>query len=326
MSADARAIKSHGVAHVKRYIDGIQSGYIKNTVHVTTLHETPLSLVLDAEGSVGLGVSRRSMDSAIEKARLQGVGMCSVRNSNHFGIAGYYAEMAARQDMIGIALTNTAALGVPTFGRTAWFGTNPIAFAAPALEGKMFSLDMATTTVTRGTVEMYAREGKKLPLGWAVGTDGLYTDDPITLLDDMLYLRGGGLLPLGGEGTIAGGYKGYGLAVLVDILCALSSGGTFGMAVRDSAITSARVCHFFMAIRLDLFRPPLEFKKDMTAMLDELAALPPAEGQKRVFYAGLRSRETEERLTREGIPIASETWNELKQIAADLNVPLPLPT
>ncbi|GHU29498.1 malate dehydrogenase [Spirochaetia bacterium] len=325
VSADARGIRSHGLAHVKRYVDGIRAGFISADVNITTIYETPLSLVLDAEGSVGLGISRRAMDKAIEKAAAHGIGVCSVRNSNHFGIAGYYTEMAARQDMIGIALTNTAALGVPTFARSAWFGTNPIACAVPALDGKMFSLDMATTTVTRGTVEVYAQEKKLLPAGWAVGTDGLYTQDPVQLLEDILYLRGGGLLPLGGEGTVAGGYKGYGLAVLVDILCALTSGGTFGSAVRDSAVTSARVCHFFMAIRLDLFRPPEEFKKDMTKMLDELASLDPADGQSRVFYAGLRSHETESRYTKTGIPLAPKTWDILKKIAAELHIPVPCP-
>jgi LDH2 family malate/lactate/ureidoglycolate dehydrogenase len=319
VAADARGIKSHGVAHLKRYVDGIRAGMIKSSAAPTRLYETPLSLVLDAEGGVGLSLSRYAMGIAMDKAQAHGIGVCSVRNSNHFGIAGYYTEMAARNDMIGIAMTNTAALGVPTFARKAWFGTNPIAFAAPALDGKMFSLDMATTTITRGAVEVCEQEGREIPTGWAVGVDGRYTNDPVKLLDDMLYLRGGGLLPLGGEGTVSGGYKGYGLAVLVDVLCALTSGGTFGDAVRDSAITSARVCHFFMAIRLDIFRPPEEFKQDMTRMLDGLAALTPAEGQERVYYAGLRAQETERFNNEHGIPVSPETVKTLQIIAGDLN-------
>jgi LDH2 family malate/lactate/ureidoglycolate dehydrogenase len=322
VAADARGIKSHGVVHIKRYVDGIRAGMIRACAPYSLLNETNLSLALDAEGGIGLCLSKNAMRMTIAKAQEHGIGICSVRNSNHFGIAGYYTEMAARADCIGIAMTNTAALGVPTFARTAWFGTNPIAFAAPALDGKMFSLDMATTTVTRGAVEVCEQEGKKLPHGWAVGIDGLYTDDPAQLLEDLLYLRGGGLLPLGGEGTSHGGYKGYGLAVLVDILCALTSGGIFGSGVRDSAITSARVCHFFMAIRLDILRPAQEFKEDMTRMLSELSSLPPAQGQSRVYYAGLRAHETETFNNEQGIPLSDGTFALLNGIAKECGIDL----
>jgi LDH2 family malate/lactate/ureidoglycolate dehydrogenase len=270
---------------------------------------------------MGMSLSKKSMARVIATAREKGMAVCAIRNSNHFGIAGFYSEMAAREDMLGIALTNTAALGVPTFARTPMFGTNPIAFAAPALDGRLFSLDMATTTVTRGAVEVCEREGKKIPPGWAVGRDGLSTGDPVSLLEDMLYLRGGGLLPLGGEGTLGGGYKGYGLAVMVDILCALCSGGLFGASVRDSEVTSARVCHFFMALRLDLFREPREFKRDLTRMLDELAALPPAQGAERVYYAGQRSQEAEARSNEAGVPLSERVWGELQNIARDLGLP-----
>jgi LDH2 family malate/lactate/ureidoglycolate dehydrogenase len=272
--------------------------------------------VLDAEGALGFGLSKRSMERVIAMAKKQGMAVCSIRNSNHFGIAGFYAEMAAREDMIGIAMTNTAALGVPTSARKAMFGTNPIAFAAPGLDGKLFSLDMATTRVTRGKVDEYMREGKKIPSGWAVGVTGLETNDPVSLLDDMLYQRGGGLLP-------AGGYKGYGLAVLVDIMTAIASGGVFGEAVRDSAITSARVCHFFMAIRLDIFRPAEDFKRDMSSMLDALASLTPAEGSERVYYAGLKEQEAEALSNQNGISLSSGVWQTLKTLAGELGVALP---
>jgi LDH2 family malate/lactate/ureidoglycolate dehydrogenase len=320
VAADARGIQSHGVARLKRYAGGIRAGYIKGNVSPKVLRKTPLSLVLDAEGAMGLSLSKRSMEQVIGMAREQGMGVCSIRNSNHFGIAGYYAEMAARADMIGVAMTNTAALGVPAFAREAAFGTNPIAFAVPGMNGEMFSLDMATTTVTRGKVEVYEREGKKLPPGWAVGIDGLTTDDPLRLLDDMLHKRGGGLLPLGGEGDALGGHKGYGLAVMVDVLTAITSGGIFGAAVADSEITSARVCHFFMALRLDLFRDGTEFKEDISRMLGELRSLKPAEGAERVFYAGLKEHEAERASEREGVPLTEGVWETLKSTAADLGV------
>jgi len=243
-----------------------------------------------------------------------------VKDSNHFGIAGYYSEMAAKEDMIGIAMTNAAAMGVPTFAREAAFGTNPIAFAAPALNGKLFSLDMATTTVTRGKVEVYQREGKKLPPGWAVGTDGLVTTDPVKLLDDMLHQRGGGILPLGGEGELHSGYKGYGLGILVDILCAVASGGTFGRAVKDLEITAARVCHFFMAIRLDIFRPAGDFKKDMDSMLKDLNSLTPAEGADRVYYAGQKEHEMEAESEIKGVPLEEGVWKMLNSLADQLGI------
>ncbi|MDR3114605.1 MAG: Ldh family oxidoreductase, partial [Treponema sp.] len=308
VAADARGIASHGVARIKRYADGIKAGLIKGGVTPRVLKETPLSLVLDGAGAMGLSVSKRSMERVIAKAREQGMAFCSIRNSNHFGIAGFYAEMAAREDMIGIAMTNTAALGVPTFARKAMFGTNPIAFAAPGLEGMRFSLDMATTTVPRGKIEVYQREGKELPPGWAVGSDGLSAQDPRSLLEAMLRRQGGGLLPLGGAGETHGGYKGYGLAVLVDILCALTSGGDFGDAVRDSEITSARVCHCFMAIRLDILRPPEDFKRDMSRMLKALGSLEPAEGASRVYYPGLKEQEAEAWSNKHGVPLTEAVW------------------
>jgi LDH2 family malate/lactate/ureidoglycolate dehydrogenase len=274
---------------------------------------------------MGLGLSKKSMEWVIATARKQGIGVCSVRNSNHFGIAGYYTEMAAREDMIGIAMTNTAALGVPTFARDAAFGTNPIAFAVPGLDGRMFSLDMATTTVTRGHVEICEREGRKLPPGWAVGKNGRFIDDPVSLLEDMLYLRGGGLLPLGGEGAASGGYKGYGLAVMVDILTALTSGGAYGTDVRDSAVTSARVCHFFMALRIDIFRDPEDFKRDVRDMLDRLSSLPPAEGADRVYYAGLKGQEAERQCETRGVPLPEGVWETIKAAAAELGLSPPEP-
>jgi LDH2 family malate/lactate/ureidoglycolate dehydrogenase len=325
VAADARGIRSHGLARIRRYVDGVKTGRIRGGVSPRTLRETPVSLVLDAEGGMGLSLSKRSMERIIDKAAVHGIGVCSIRNSNHFGIAGFYSEMAARRDMIGVAMTNTAALGVPTFAREAMFGTNPIAFAAPGLGGDLFSLDMATTTVTRGKIEVAAREGKSIPPGWAVGTGGLSTADPVRLLEDMLYKRGGGLLPLGGEGTATAGYKGYGLAVMVDILCAVLSGGVFGGAVMDSELSSARVCHFFMALRLDLFRDPEDFKRDVSRMLGELRSLKPAEGASRVYYAGLPEQEAEARCEREGVPLTDEVWKTLRETAAELGIPAPAP-
>jgi LDH2 family malate/lactate/ureidoglycolate dehydrogenase len=323
VAADARGIGSHGVGRLWRYENGIKKGIMSGGVQSKVLRETPMSLVLDAQGAMGLSLSKHTMEQVIGKAEAVGAAFASIRNSNHFGIAGYYTEMAARRDMIGICMTNTAALGVPTFGRSAMFGTNPIAVSVPALEGRMFTLDMATTCVTRGKVEVYDRENKALPLGWAVDTKGKETVDAHSLLEDMLFQRGGGLLPLGGEGELFSGYKGYGLAVLVDIMTAIASGGVFGRSVMDSEATSARVCHFFGAIRLDLFRDPSEMKADMDRLLAELTSAEPAEGCERVYYAGLKEHDAEALSGRIGVPLTAKVAEKLRQIGQGLGVEFP---
>jgi L-2-hydroxycarboxylate dehydrogenase (NAD+) len=323
VAADARGIGSHGVARLWRYVNGITAGIMLPVTESEVVHRTPISFVLDAKGGIGLSLSKRVMSEVVETAKKSGFAAASVRDSNHFGIAGYYALMAVPEDMIGIVMTNTAALGVPTFGKEAMFGTNPIAVAVPALNQPPFVLDMATTVVTRGKVETYERDEKPLPEGWAVNTEGLDTQDAESLLKDMLYQAGGGILPLGGRGEAFGGHKGFGLGVLVDILTAVTSGGTFGKTVKDSAETSARVCHFFAAIKIDLFRKPEEFRAAMDVLLTELRDAEPATGQERVYYAGLKEFEHEQLCERVGIPVPEKVWDRLAGIADDLQVTMP---
>ncbi len=320
VAADARGIASHGVGRLWRYVNGLKKGIMKPRVQPTVLRETPISLVLDAEGGMGMSLSQKTMHAVIEKARVSGAAFASIRNSNHFGIAGYYSEMAAHADMIGICMTNTAALGVPTFASEAMFGTNPIAIAIPAEGGRVFSLDMSTTVVTRGKIEVCEREEAPLPAGWAVDTTGTVTTDAATLLEDMLFQRGGGILPLGGEGELFGGHKGYGLATMVDIMTAVTSGGEFGKSVKDSEETSARVCHFFGAIRLDLFRDPQELKHDLGELLRQLNETRPAEGAKRVYYAGQKEREHEEACQTLGVPLSAKVYGQLVSIGEDLGI------
>jgi len=320
VAADARGIQSHGVGRLWRYVNGIQKGVMKTNVSPTIIQETPLSIVLDANGAMGMALSKKSMISVIDKAQHLGAAFCSIRNSNHFGIAGYYSEMAAASDMIGITMTNTAALGVPTFGREALVGTNPIALSVPASNDRMFTLDMSTTCVTRGKVEVYNRERAPLPEGWAVDTNGEVTTDSFKLLDDMLFQRGGGILPLGGVGELHGGHKGFGLGVLVDIFSAITSGGEFGKHVKDSEATSARVCHFFGAIKIDLFRNVDEFKIDMGHLLDDINNSEPSSGSERVYYAGQKEREHEKMCETLGVPLTIKVYEQLIKIGKDLNI------
>jgi len=325
VAADVRGIPSHGVARLGRYVNGIREGTVLPNAPVEAVVETPSSIVIDAHGAMGAPVSVRAMESVIEKARVSGAAFGCVRDSNHFGIAGYYAMMALDHDMIGIAMTNTAALGVPTFGRQVMFGTNPIAFAAPAAEEKAFVLDMATTVVTRGKIEVYDRMGQPLPDGWAVDKTGRVAHDAQSLLDDMFHRAGGGILPLGGAGEETGGHKGYGLSVMVDILCAVLCGAPSGPDVADTAASSGRVSHFFGAIRIDAFRDPQEFRRDMDRMLRRLRECPPATGAERVYFAGQKEFEHEAACRRLGVPLLTKTYDHIRSIGAEQDIAPPPP-
>lgn len=323
VAADARGIPSHGVGRLWRYVNGLKSGLMRPDAKPETTMETPTSLVVNANGAMGAPVSVRTMQRVIAKAASTGAAFASVRESNHFGIAGYYAMLALPHDMVGIAMTNTAALGVPTFGRQVMFGTNPLAFAAPAQREGAFVLDMSTTVVTRGKIEVCDREEKPLPLGWAVDKTGHPATGAAAILADMQDRRGGGILPLGGEGEVFGGHKGYGLAVMVDILCAALSGASMGPGVFDTATSSARVSHFFGAIRIASFRDPAGFRADMDRMLADLRATPVAEGAERVYFAGLKEIEEEASCSRIGVPVSAKTYASLCEIGREAGLKPP---
>ncbi len=315
VTADARGTRSHGTGRMMRYIKGLEAGMMLPDAKVETLHESPVSLTIDAHGAMGFPVSYKTMTKVIEKAEKVGMACASVRNSNHFGIAGYYAMMALEHDMIGVAMTNTAALCVPTFGRNVMTGTNPLAFCAPAERERAFVLDMATTTVPRGKLEVYERTGHALPAGWAVDASGRPATDAGQVLRDMLDNRGGGLLPLGGFGELGGGYKGYGLSVMVDILCAMLSGAPTGPGVVDPPETSGRVSHFFAAVKIAAFTDPREFRKQMDGMLFKLKNSPRAAGCGRIYVAGEKEFEAEEYNNRHGIPLDRKSYENLQLLA-----------
>jgi LDH2 family malate/lactate/ureidoglycolate dehydrogenase len=325
VAADVRGIPSHGVARFWRYVNGLRDGVMVPDAQIETLMDTPTSIVLHAHGAMGAPISARAMRTAIDKAKDIGAAFGCVRDSNHFGIAGYYAMMAMQQGMIGIAMTNSAALGVPTFGRQVMFGTNPIAFAAPADQERGFVLDMATTVVTRGKIEVYDRLGKELPSGWAVDKTGKPATDARSILDDMFHRAGGGIMPLGGTGELLSGHKGYGLAIMVDILCAVLCGAPFGPGIADTATSSGRVSHFFGAIRVDTFRDPDAFRQDMDRMLRDLRQCPPAEGAERVYVAGQKEFENEAEALRLGVLILDKTYNQIAEIGRGYGVAPPPP-
>lgn len=324
LAANLRGIDSHGVARLRRYVKGLQDGVMLARPEEKVVSETATTALIDAGAGLGQPVSYRAMNMAIEKADKYGTGFVTVRNSNHYGIAGYYAMMALKHDMIGLSMTNAAVLVLPTFGRDAMLGTNPIAVAAPAGQERPFVLDMATSTVPRGKLEVYDRQEKPLPQGWATDETGTPTTDAARVLDNMLARRGGGLLPLGGAGELLSGHKGYGLALLVDILSGVLPGAGYANNIYpktpEGKPLPANVGHIFGAIKVEAFRPLDEFKATMDDIIQRLKAAPKAEGADRIYIHGEKEYEEAERRSKEGIPLGPKVEADLKAIAQELDV------
>jgi len=327
VTADLRGIDSHGVARLTRYVSGIQQGTIHPKANPTLVHETQCTATIDGDAGLGQPISHRAMQLATKKAREHLLGFVAVRNSNHFGVAGYYAMMALEEDMIGICTTNSEVLVVPTFASDAMLGTNPIALAVPAGEERHYVLDMSTATVTRGKLEVYARLEKPIPLSWATDENGVATPDPARVLQNIINRSGGGLLPLGGASEETGSHKGYGLALAVEIFSAVLSGGLCADRVypkdeKGKPLPSG-IGHFFGAIRIDAFRPKIEFKRDMDDLIRRLKNAPKAQGAKRIYIHGEKEAEIAERRLREGIPLNAKVVQDLRNLAKQLGMPEP---
>jgi LDH2 family malate/lactate/ureidoglycolate dehydrogenase len=318
VAADLRGVDSHGVARLHQYIKRIREGLIEVHPKIQVVHETPVSLRIDAGNGLGQVASHFAMNRVIEKARESGIGMATVFHSNHYGIAGYYAMMALKYHMIGWCFTNTTPLVMPTFGKKIMTGTNPIAVAVPAKDERPWVLDMATSVVPRGKLEVAARKGLAMPTGWAVDKEGIPTTDPEAALS------GGSPMPLGGTREL-GGHKGYDLAIFVDILSGVLSGSAYGphLAGFWGTEKSSDIGHFFMAFRPDLFMPTNEFRDRMDDMLRELKDCPPARGAERVLVAGQPEDEATEHHKITGVPLDSKTAQNLRTLGDELGVPFP---
>jgi LDH2 family malate/lactate/ureidoglycolate dehydrogenase len=319
VASDIRGIESHGVARLERYyVDRIRDGVIDPLARECVLRETATTLAIDARNGLGHPVSVRTMRTTIAKARESGAAFATVSNSNHYGIAGYYAMLALDADCIGISSTNAGRLAAPAEGRELMLGTNPFAYAIPATDGDSFVLDMATTTVALGKLEIAKRLGKELRLGWAIDAEGRPTIDPDAGL-------AGALLPLGGFGTGAGGHKGFGLGLLSELLCAALGGGVLvpDMPPKFYALNPGITSHFFGAIRIDAFRDPTAFKRDVAALLGRLRASEPAPGHTRVYTAGeIEAERTREHL-RDGIGLDPIVAESLERTAEKLGIIAP---
>jgi len=320
VASDVRGIESHGVARlVPFYVDRIRSGALDPTPHETIVRETATTLVVDAGNGLGHPVGTRAMRAVIAKAKQHGTAFAAVRNSNHFGIAGFYAMLALDHDMIGIASTNSVRYGAPTYGRDVMLGTNPWAYAVPAEEEPPFVLDFATTTVPRGKLEVYRRKDLPLRPGWAIDANG----DQTLSADDALL---GALLPLGGLGVDNGGHKGYGLGLLVDLMCGVLGGGKFGTALPlpNSAEGPGMISHFFGAIAIDGFRDVAAFRTDVDRELRAFKDSRKAPGCERVYVAGEIEHEKTIASRANGVPIHAKVWAALEDLARELAVPFDL--
>ena len=290
MESDRRGIESHGVNRFKPiYIDRIRAGILNPVTEIETVRETPSTAVLDGHNGMGMVIANKAMSMAIEKAKACGLGMVAVRNSTHFGIAGYYATMATKANMIGLCGTNARPSIAPTFGVENMMGTNPLTFGLPTDEEFPFVIDCATSIVQRGKIEYYAREGKPTPAGMVVANDGSALTDSQQILVDLTTGQAA-LAPLGGIGEELAGYKGYGYAAVVEILSAALQAGSYMKMLTGIGPNGEKIPyplgHFFLAVDTEAFMGAESFKKTAGDILRQLRASKKAPGHDRIYTAG----------------------------------------
>jgi LDH2 family malate/lactate/ureidoglycolate dehydrogenase len=311
LAAELRDHASHGMIRIKDYYELWKAGRINVKPNIRVMHESPSTAVIDGDNAVGMVAARKSA----------GTGWVATRNSNHFGIAGFYSMMALKHDMIGICLTNANPLVAPTFSVSRMMGTNPIAVAIPALKQPPFVADFATTPIARGKLAVAEKKGEKVASGLVQDKAGNPSDDPAILK------AGGSMLTLGGD-RVHGSHKGYCLSAIVDIFSAVFSGANFGPFVPPSVaylpVLENKVGdgtgHFFGAIRIDAFQTPEEFKSKMDKWILTFRSAKPAGGQERVLIPGDPEREAEERIMKEGICIFPAIEKDLVSIAQEMGI------
>ena len=323
ITSDLWGIQSHGVAHLKMYHDRIKAGLQLPATALTVLKETETTAVLDGGNGMGMVIGHRAMQMAIEKARRNGLGAVAVRNSSHYGIAGYYARMAVQAGMVGISMTNAHPSTAPTFGVQPMMGTNPIAVGVPSDEPFPFLFDASTSIVTRGKIEVAARAKKPIPAGWAIGQDGQAVSDTSGLIEQM-NRDVAALLPIGGLGELLGGHKGYGLSAMVEIFSAAFQNGTFLSGLHDTDAQGnpqfLRIGHFFLAIDVERFLPLAEFQHIVGNILRELRASTKAPGEERIYTAGEKAYHNTQRVQAEGVEIAPGVQRALLKLRGELGL------
>ncbi len=321
MWADLRGVDSHGMSLLPGYAAACRKTPQRAKAMATVARDGPAFALIDGHGGFGHPVARMAMTTAMAKARQFGVGMVAVRNSGHFGPAGFYTEMAAEQGLIGLATTTVTGLRVaPTGGRQARLGTDPISFAAPSADGLPFLLDMATTTVAAGKLRNKAVEGLQCPPGWVLDGEGRPSTDPMMGLTDA-----GFMTSLGGSAE-SGSYKGYGLSVMVNILSSCLSGAALitdpQRGTRESGV---EIGHFFLVIDPCVFRDGDAFAQDVAALNGALRATPRADPEVPVMVAGDPERATLATRLRDGVPVAPAFREKLRRLVERSGVAWLLP-
>lgn len=305
IKSDLRGVESHGIGRLKMYIDRIRSGQLNPKSQFEIVRQSPTTALVDGHYSLGMVIAKKAMQLAIDKAKVYGMGSVAVRNSSHFGIDGYYPLMAVENGMVGMSFTNARPSISPTFGVQPMLGTNPIAFGCPTDEECPFLFDAATSITQRGKFEVLQRKEKPSNPGWVTDQDGN------GLTDAGAVIAGLGkdtvaLLPLGGAGEDMGGHKGYGLAVMVEILSSSMSLSPFMHGLlgydKDKKPIPFMVGHFFMAINIEAFVDLDEFKRNTGEILRELRASRKAPEQKRIYTANEKEFEMEKHVRQHGVP------------------------
>jgi L-2-hydroxycarboxylate dehydrogenase (NAD+) len=323
ITSDLRGIDSHGIGRLKMYYDRIRKGIQKPVTAITVEKETQTTATFDGGHGMGHVVAFRAMEKAIAKAKASGLGAVAVRNSTHYGIAGYYPLMAIKQGMIGLTVTNARPSIAPTFGIEPMFGTNPVTFGAPTDEEFPFLIDCATSISQRGKIELLDRAEKPTPEGWAIDSEGKPHTDTKKLLVD-LEKGSAALLPLGGEGELFGGHKGYGWAIMVEILSAALAGGSF---LKDLNGTDEhgnpapyKLGHFFLAINIENFISLPVFRRIAGTIVRDLRSSKKAPGETRIYTAGEKEFEIEKERRAEGIPANVNLQKQIKIMQKELNL------
>ncbi len=313
VKADKLGFDSHGVNRLKPiYLDRINDGILNPVTNLEVVKESPTTAVVDGHNGMGHVISYKSMQMAIDKAKKYGMGMVAVRNSTHYGFAGYYPLMATEQDMIGVTGTNARPSIAPTFGVENMLGTNPMTFGMPSDEDFPFLLDCATSITQRGKVEVYARQGKEMPKGWVIDKNGESKTNSVEVLEDLNAGRAA-FTPLGGVGEETGGYKGYGYATVVEILSSALQQGAYLkmlMGIKDGKKVPYPLGHFFIAIDINAFTEPADFKKTTGNILRELRASQKMPGENRIYTAGEKEHDTWMYRKDKGVPFNDALFEE----------------
>ncbi len=324
IASDLRGIDSHGVARLITYVDMLSHGRINPRPKLSIVRESASTATVDGDNGLGLVVGPKANEIAMDKAADAGSGWVSVRNTNHYGIAGYYALEALQRDLIGWSMTNTTSLVAPLFGAERMLGTNPIAIAFPGLEEPPIVIDMATCAAAYGKVEIHRRKREQTPTGWLIDSDGRPTREPQAMID------GGAILPLGSDRD-HGGHKGYCLAMMVDVLCAVLSGANWGPWAPPFALRQAipsrsvgkGIGHFFGAMRIDAFIDPDEFKRQIDDLIRTFRATKPAPDQDAVIIPGDPERQAHAIRAVHGVPVIQAVVDDLTDVSTRTGVPLP---